>query len=156
MREWDSRVDKRRDERWGKKWTEWKWIIGVRRGRDEWGWWKAKRVKAARSVVERRGYDSGVFHDGSRAEMGFQITLLALCANLHASMPPTGCTEGRRRRRRESNRGGETSYVMKRGEKMIEWGGGGRKAERMWERVVKNRRKLDLLNMIFMYGKLLF
>lgn len=25
--------------------------------------------------MERRGYDSGVFHDGCRAEMGFQITL---------------------------------------------------------------------------------
>lgn len=28
------------------------------------------------------------------AEMGIQIALLALCANLHASMPPTGCTDG--------------------------------------------------------------
>lgn len=37
---------------------------------------KRKRVKAERSVVERRGYDSRVFHDGCRAEMGFQITLL--------------------------------------------------------------------------------
>lgn len=27
------------------------------------------------------------------AEMGIQITLLTLCANLHASMPPTGCTD---------------------------------------------------------------
>lgn len=36
----------------------------------------SKRVKAERSVVERRGYDSGVFHGGCRAEMGFQITLM--------------------------------------------------------------------------------
>ena len=28
-----------------------------------------------------------------RARMGIQITLPALCANLHASMPPTGCKE---------------------------------------------------------------
>lgn len=35
-----------------------------------------KGVKTKRSVVERRGYDSGVFHDGCRAEVGFLITLL--------------------------------------------------------------------------------
>ena len=58
-------------------------------------------VKAARSAVERRGYDSGVFHGACGAEMGFQITPLALCANLHASRPPTGCTEG------EEGEGGE-------------------------------------------------
>lgn len=69
-------------------------------------------VKAARSAVERRGYDSGVFHGACGAEMGFQITPLALCANLHASMPPTGCTEGEEGeegRGDESNRGGQRS-----------------------------------------------
>lgn len=34
-----------------------------------------QRVKAERSVVERRGYDSGVIHNGCRAEMTIQITL---------------------------------------------------------------------------------
>ena len=33
-------------------------------------------MKAERSVVERRGYDSGDFYDGCRPEMGIQITLL--------------------------------------------------------------------------------
>lgn len=64
-------------------------------------------VKAARSAVERRGYDSGVFHGACEAEMGFQITPLALCANLHASMPPTGCTEGEDEGREEKRATGE-------------------------------------------------
>lgn len=44
-------------------------------------------------------------------KMGIQITLCALCANLHASMPPTGSTGGREGGRWESIRGGERSYT---------------------------------------------
>lgn len=74
------------------------------------------------------------------AEMGIQITLLALCANLHASVPPTGCTDGLgrglggaegdgrgRRARPGKERGGA---AMEGGEEITDCSGSGRRIER--------------------------
>ncbi len=65
--------------------------------------------------MERRGYDSGVFHDGCRAEMGFQITLLH---SVPIYMPLCHLQAAQRGRRRGgSNRGGEKSDCnIRRGE----------------------------------------
>lgn len=74
-----------------------------------------------------------------RAKMGIQITLLALCANLHASMPPTGCTE----------RGGgrETREQQGRREELPQWKEGrilqcSEYWEKRWEGDFKLRRTL--------------
>lgn len=61
-----------------------------------------------------------------RAKMGIQITLLALCANLHASMPPTGSTEGVERATGREGR----ATAMEQAEEMIECSGSGRRDER--------------------------
>lgn len=73
------------------------------------------------------------------AEMGIQITLLMLCANLHASMPPTGCTDGLGRgvgrrgggQENESATGEERGgAAMEGGEEITDCSGSGRRIER--------------------------
>lgn len=70
------------------------------------------------------------------AEMRIQITLLALCANLHASMPPTGCTDVLGRgvggwMGNESATGKERGgAAMEGGEEITDCSGSGRRIER--------------------------
>lgn len=80
--------ENRRDERRGEK------------RRDNWNEktvWAGVMVSQKSESHKECGGTDGIwesFMAHCRAKMGIQITLLALCANLHASMPPTGCTEG--------------------------------------------------------------
>lgn len=70
------------------------------------------------------------------AEMGIRITFLALCANLHASMPPTGCTDGLGGEcggwtGNESATGEERGgAAMEGGEEITDCSGSGRRIER--------------------------
>lgn len=65
--------------------------------------------------MKRKGCDSGAFHGGCRAKMGFTTALCARWADLHASVPPTHCTQGGRRKkggrgRRRRRRGAQCKW----------------------------------------------